>query len=145
MTIVNRQALVPFTPAQMYVLVDDIARYSEFLPWCASSQEISRTHEEVQASLTLQWKGLSKTFTTRNLLQPHKMMEIRLVNGPFKHLEGFWKFSPLGESGCKVELSLEFEFANHLISLAFGKVFEQISQQLVTAFCERAEQVYGKK
>jgi len=144
MTTVNRSALVPYTAQQMYALVDDIARYPEFLPWCSKSQEISRNTEEVQATLTLHWKGLSKAFTTRNLLQPYKMMEIRLVNGPFKHLEGFWQFAALGDQGCKVELSLEFEFTNPLISLAFSKMFEQISLELVGAFCTRAADVYGK-
>jgi ribosome-associated toxin RatA of RatAB toxin-antitoxin module len=148
MTTVNRNAIVPFTSAQMYALVDDIDRYPEFLPWCASSEEHERTEQEVQASLTLQWKGLHKSFTTCNRLHPHKMIEIRLVNGPFKHLEGFWKFAPLveqgSEKGCKIQLTLEFEFINHLMSLAFSKVFEQISQQLVSAFTARAAQVYGK-
>ena len=148
MTTVNRSALVPYKAAQMYELVDDINRYPEFLPWCGSAEEHERTAEEVQASLTLQWKGLHKSFTTRNRLHPHKMIEIRLVNGPFKHLEGFWRFTPLiehgSERGCKVQLSLEFEFINHLMSLAFSKVFEQISQQLVSAFSARAAQVYGK-
>jgi ribosome-associated toxin RatA of RatAB toxin-antitoxin module len=144
MTTVNRNAIVPYSAAQMYALVDDIARYPEFLPWCAEAREISRTPDEVQATLTLQWKGFSKNFTTRNLLQPHKMMEIRLVDGPFKHLEGFWQFTPLGDQGSKVQLALEFEFSNHFISLAFSKVFEQISLQLVQAFCTRAVDVYGK-
>ena len=144
MTTVNRSAIVPYSAAQMYALVDNIARYPEFLPWCAAAQEISRTPDAVQAMLTLQWKGFSKNFTTRNLLQPHKMMEIRLVDGPFKHLEGFWQFTPLGDQGSKVQLALEFEFSNHLISLAFSKVFEQISLQLVQAFCTRAVDVYGK-
>lgn len=148
MTTVNRNAIVPYTASQMYALVDDINRYPEFLPWCASAQEHERSAEEVQASLTLQWKSFHKSFTTRNLLQPHKIIEIRLVNGPFKHLEGFWKFTPLiehgSERGCKIELTLEFEFINQLMSLAFSKVFEQISQQLVSSFIARARDVYGK-
>lgn len=149
MTTVNRSAIVPYTSAQMYTLIDDIVHYPEFLPWCSHAQEHERTADEVQASLTLQWRGLHKSFTTRNRLQPNKMIEIRLVNGPFKHLEGFWQFVPLiehgAEQGCKVQLVLEFEFANHLMSLAFSKVFEQISQQLVSAFSDRAVEVYGKR
>jgi ribosome-associated toxin RatA of RatAB toxin-antitoxin module len=148
MTHVNRSAIVPYTAAQMYVLVDNINLYPEFLPWCAQAQEHARTPEEVQATLMLQWKGLHKSFTTCNRLHPHKIIEIRLVNGPFKHLEGFWQFTPLLENGvekgCKVQLTLEFEFINHLMSLAFAKVFEQIGQQLVSAFTQRAVEVYGK-
>ena len=148
MTIINRSAIVPYTAAQMYALVDDINQYPDFLPWCSAAEEHERTENEVQATLTLSWSGINKSFTTCNRLHPHKMIEVRLVNGPFKHLEGFWKFTPLidegVERGCKVELSLEFEFMNQLISLAFSKVFEQISQQLVGAFSTRAVAIYGK-
>jgi ribosome-associated toxin RatA of RatAB toxin-antitoxin module len=148
MTTVNRTSIVPYSAAQMYALVDDIAKYPEFLPWCTAAEEHERTENEVQATLTLSWSGMHKSFTTRNRLQLHKMIEVRLVNGPFKHLEGFWKFTSLVEAGvergCKVELSLEFEFVNQLFSLAFSKVFEQISQQLVGAFSARAVAIYGK-
>ncbi|HBS26478.1 MAG TPA: ubiquinone-binding protein, partial [Gammaproteobacteria bacterium] len=40
MSSINRQALVPYSPEQMFALVDDINAYSQFLPWCASSEEL---------------------------------------------------------------------------------------------------------
>jgi len=143
MTAINRQAIVPYTPAQMYQLVDDVLRYPEFLPWCAASSEESRNEDEVVASLVLSFSGLQKSFTTRNRLQPNKMIEIRLVNGPFKHLQGFWQFDPLGDIGCKVTCSLEFEFNTPLLSSAFSKVFEHIARSLLEAFCQRAAAIYA--
>jgi ribosome-associated toxin RatA of RatAB toxin-antitoxin module len=93
--------------------------------------------------LTLAGGGFQKTFTTCNRLQINKMIEIRLVDGPFHRLEGFWKFDQQG-TGCQVTLDLSFEFTNKLLALAFGPVFHQVASSLVEAFSKRADQVYGK-
>ncbi len=144
MAIVSRSAIVPYTSAQMYQLVDNIERYPEFLPWCRSSEVLQRDDDEVRATLELARGGIQKSFTTLNRLQKNKMIEIRLVDGPFRHLEGFWRFEPLQDKACKVLLDMEFEFANKLLSIAIGPVFHQIANSLVDAFCERAQQVYGE-
>lgn len=143
MPLINRSAIVPYSAEQMYDLVDDIESYPKFLPWCQEATIQSRNEDEVHATLHLAWKGMTKSFTTCNRLQKPKMMEIRLVEGPFKQLEGFWRFSPLGEEGSKVSLDLQFEFANLLLAMAFGKLFEEVTDKLVNAFCERAKEVYG--
>ena len=145
MTILQRNALVPYSCAQMYDLVDNIEGYAEFLPWCKKADVLSRTQDEVRATLTLAYGGFEKAFTTCNRLQHHKMIEIRLVDGPFRHLEGFWRFDALPDNqGCQVSLDLEFEFSNKLIGMAFGPVFKQTTEALVSAFCKQAEVVYGK-
>jgi ribosome-associated toxin RatA of RatAB toxin-antitoxin module len=73
------------------------------------------------------------------------MIEIRLVEGPFKRLQGFWRFDPLGDSGCKVSLDIEFEFASRMLSLVVGPVFNQIANSLVDSFQKRALEVYGRR
>lgn len=145
MTTINRNALVPYSAQEMYRLVDDIPAYAEFLPWCKSAQEVNRNEDEVTARLDLAYSGMEKSFTTRNRVHKDKIIEMRLVEGPFKHLEGFWRFDSLGEQACKVSLDLEFEFSNRLVGMAMGPVFSQIANTLVDAFSKRAEQVYGKR
>jgi ribosome-associated toxin RatA of RatAB toxin-antitoxin module len=129
----------------MFDLVDDIPAYPEFLPWCAEAEEISRNDDEVTASLSLAYSGINKSFTTRNRMQGEKIIEMQLVEGPFKHLHGIWRFEPLGEAACKVMLDLEFEFSNKLVGMAVGPVFSQVANTLVDAFSKRAEDVYGKR
>lgn len=143
MTTINKSALVSYSPQQMFQLVDDINRYAEFLPWCGKSEEISRTSEQVEASLTISYSGLNKAFTTRNKLMPHQQIDMSLVEGPFKFLNGVWRFEPLGENGCKVSLNLEFEFSSKLVGLTVGPVFNKIANTLVDAFIQRADSVYG--
>ena len=139
---ISKSALVTHSASEMFALVDNVSLYKEFLPWCGGSEELSRNEDEVKASVTISHSGLNKTFTTLNRLQKNKMIEIKLVDGPFKHLHGFWRFDPLAEDACKISLELEYEFSNMLLGLAIGPVFSQIANSMVDSFCERAEVVY---
>lgn len=145
MPAIHRSALVPYSSAEMYSLVNDIDSYPQFLPWCKSARVLSRDDDQVRASLELARGGFEKAFTTCNRLQKNKMIEMRLVEGPFRHLEGFWRFEPLGEQACKVSLDMDFEFANKLVGLALGSLFNQIANTLVDSFCKRAIDVYGHR
>lgn len=143
MTIVKKSRTVPYSCEQMFHLVNDIESYAQFLPYCTGSVVHHRDVDEVQATLMIGAGGMTKSFTTRNRLQTDKMIEIRLVDGPFSHLEGFWRFDEV-EQGCMVSFDLEFEFAGRMFSMLLGPVFEQITDKMVDAFCDRAEAVYAK-
>ncbi len=145
MTVVRRSALVPYTAEEMFRLVTDIESYPDFLPWCRSAHILSRDADEVRATLGFAVGAAQKSFTTRNRHQENKMVVISLVEGPFRSLEGFWRFDSLGEQGCKVTLDLEFDFANRMLGLVVGPVFTQIANTLVGSFQRRAKDVYGKR
>ena len=145
MTAISKSALVPYSPAEMFALVDDIERYPEFLPWCSAARVLSRSDDEVRATLALSKSGVDKSFTTCNRNQKNKMIEMRLEEGPFKLLQGYWRFTPLGEDGCKVSLDLEFEFASRVLDMVVGPVFSQVANSLVDSFQKRAVDVYGSR
>lgn len=142
MPIIHRTAIVPYSEAQMYDLVNDIARYQEFVPYCTSSTVHEKTVDEIRATLTLSAKGFEKSFTTLNRLQKNSMMEIQLIDGPFKQLEGFWKFEKRDDVHSEVILDLEFELSNRIFAMMFGPVFQQVAGSLVDAFVKRAEEIY---
>ncbi len=142
MTSVKKSRTVPYSCEQMYNLVNDIERYAEFLPYFVESVVHHRDDDEVQATLSINAAGITKSFTTRNHLQANKMIELRLVNGPFSHLEGFWRFDETTD-GCMISFDLEFEFAGRMVSMLLGPVFEQVTDKMVDAFCGRAETLYG--
>lgn len=142
MTIVKKARVVPYSCERMYNLVNDIDKYGEFLPYFGNSEVHHRDEDEVQATLTLVAAGVSKSFTTRNRLQANKMINIRLVDGPFSHLEGFWRFDETPE-GCLISFDIEFEFAGRMFSMLLGPVFEQVTDKMVDAFCDRAKELYG--
>jgi ribosome-associated toxin RatA of RatAB toxin-antitoxin module len=134
---------MPYSAAQMYALVDDVKLYPDFLPWCRGTRVFSRSEDEVHAEIQIAHGALHKAFATVNRLQKDKMIEIRLVEGPFKHLEGFWRFDDLNSDGCRISFDLDFKFSNFLMEMAIGPAFSQIANTLVDAFCQRARQVYG--
>ena len=146
MTSISRNALVLYSVEEMYALVDNIENYAAFLPWCRSTEIISRDENEVQASIEIARGALNKSFTTLNRLQKNKMIEMRLVKGPFKHLQGYWRFDALKDNrASKISLDLEFEFESKLIAFAAGSVFNQIANSMVDAFSKRAVEVYGER
>ncbi|EKO3388934.1 SRPBCC family protein [Vibrio fluvialis] len=140
---VSRSALVSFSADQMFHLVNDVARYPEFLPGCSGSRVIEASGEKMVASVDVSKAGISKTFTTSNELNHGESIIMNLVDGPFRTLRGGWYFTPLDEQACKVELKLEFEFSSKMIEMAFGKVFNELTSNMVNAFTKRAKQVYA--
>ncbi|MBE9567113.1 MAG: type II toxin-antitoxin system RatA family toxin [Proteobacteria bacterium] len=146
MSHIQRSALVHYSPAEMYRLVNDVADYATFLPWCRSSAVKSESETEMIASVEIAKGVLNKTFTTHNRLYKDHRIELELVDGPFKKLRGFWQFDALKtENACKVNLDLEFEFDNAMMSIAAKPIFTQIASSLVDAFCKRAVEVYGER
>lgn len=143
MATVSRSALVMHSAQQMYDLVVDVDSYREFLPWCGDSRVLKQEGNEVEACILISKAGIERAFTTRNRMEPGRLVEIRLVEGPFKHLDGHWRFHPLREDACKVTLDLEYEFSSKIFTVAFGSVFTQIANTLVDVFVKRAKELYG--
>ncbi len=141
---VNRQAIVPYSCQQMFQLVDEIEAYPEFVPYCGGARIIERNADSVVASLTVAKGNFEQAFTTKNINEPYSSIEMNLVDGPFKFLNGYWTFTPLSNSASKIELLVEFEFSSKLLGLVFGKIFSQLAESFVDAFTQRAKQVYAE-
>jgi Oligoketide cyclase/lipid transport protein len=140
---VKRTALVTYTPQQMFDLVVDVERYCEFLPWVKGAHVHEKTERDLQASITMERAGVRQTFTTRNEMDRPNWMSLKLVEGPFRTLDGLWTFTPIGTAGTKVVLDMKFDFANPLASMLFGRAFEHSIGELIDAFVARAKQAYG--
>ena len=142
---VKRSALVPYTAREMFVLVDDVESYPEFLPWCRDAEVRNRTTDTVEATLELHRGSVSNHFTTLNTLHEFEYIELALIGGPFRHLQGGWRFTEIGQEGCKVALELDFEFESMFIDMVFGSFFEQTCNSLVDAFTNRAKFIFGAR
>lgn len=140
---VKSTAVVAQSAARIYALINDIESYPAFLPWCKSARVESRSDAEVVATLGMKLGPLQLEFTTRNQLDPEHRITIALERGPFKQLDGIWLLTPIGDSGCRVDLQLQFEFSIGVLGAVLTPLFTQISASLVGAFVARARQVYG--
>lgn len=142
---VKRSALVTHSARKMFTLVNDVPRYQEFLPWCGGSEEINRTDEEVIASIKIAYKGIEKSFTTRNKPEGNRKIILTLVDGPFSELHGIWEFIQLEENASKVKLDLQFDFSNRLLGAVVGPVFRRIADSMVDSFVQRADEMYASE
>ena len=145
MIVVERSVLVEYSAAQMQRLVEDVAAYPQFLPWCSGAGVTSIGPGLVEASIEINFRGIRQSFTTRNSIDqesPIHRIHMNLVDGPFKSLNGDWQFQPLSSDACKVMLSLQYEFSSRLLEKAVGPVFRHITDTLVDAFVQRARAIF---
>jgi ribosome-associated toxin RatA of RatAB toxin-antitoxin module len=143
---VRRSALIAQSPQRMFALINDIESYPRFLPWCTSAQVLSRSEQEILASIAVRRGPLQVQFTTRNELTANRHISMRLVSGPFRVLEGQWNLTALdtpGQCSCRVDLLMRFAFANRLTGLVFEPLFEETAGSLVDAFVARARILGG--
>jgi len=127
----------------MFALVDRVEDYPKFLPWCGGVEVKEREENRLVATLSINYHGIKQSFTTENTNSPPELMKMRLLEGPFKHLDGTWVFKPLRADACKIEFDLRYEFASRILEQVIGPVFNIIATSFVDSFCKRAEAVYG--
>jgi ribosome-associated toxin RatA of RatAB toxin-antitoxin module len=148
---VKKSVLLWYSPAEMYALVTDVARYPEFLPWCDRGEVLEMYEGGNTARIHLAYAGLRHTFTTRNALQPDRQLAMTLVDGPFSELDGTWDFTPLGSPAdgqppaCKIEFDLRYAFSSRSLETVLSPVFDKVANTFVDSFVKRAEQVYGAR
>lgn len=143
MAVVTRSVLLPHSAQQMFDLVVDVASYPSFLPWCGEARVRDSGPDGMVATLTIAFKGLRQSFTTRNQHVPGERIGLRLEDGPFAMLTGEWVFTALSDSACRVDFQLDYRFSNALLEKVVGSVFDPIAKSFVDAFVRRAEELHG--
>ena len=137
---VDRKLILPYSRAQVFALVDAIEDYPLFLPWCKQAQIHYRRESEVKATLYLAKGPLKFDFTTINLAHGDSKIELKLVQGPFRNLDGSWSFEELAANKCLVNFNLSFQFANKLLAMALEPLFLGMSNTLIESFSKRADE-----
>ena len=137
-----RSALMPFAADYMYQVVNDVAAYPLFLPWCGGVTIHHADDSLMEASILMKKGKLDHWFRTRNNLQPGRLIEMTLIEGPFSQLQGCWRFTPIDEAASKIELSLIFEMDKSLTAMLIKPAFTRIANTMVESFCSRAKALH---
>lgn len=143
MAVVEKSVLIEHTAAEMFELVDDVEHYPQFLPWCSGVLVHEKTERQTAATLHINYHGIKAHFSTANEKEFPRLMTIRLRDGPFRQLDGTWRFTPLGATACKVEFRLHYEFSSKLLEKAVGSVFNHIANTFIESFVKRAKEIHG--
>lgn len=140
---VRKSVLIERSSQQMFDLVDRVEDYPQFLPWCSLTRCEFRDDTKTVATLHINYRNVKSHFTTENEKESPSSMKIRLVDGPFRRLEGLWRFKSLSAQACKIEFQLSYEFSSKMFEKVIGPVFSQIANSFVDAFVRRANEVHG--
>ena len=143
MPVVHKSVLIGYSAEQMFSLVERVEDYPKFLPWCGGVKVLQRESNKLVASIAINYHGLKQSFTTENINTPPTLMKMRLVEGPFKHLDGVWSFKALRADACRIDFDLHYEFSSRILEQLIGPVFNMIANSFVDSFCKRADTVYG--
>ena len=135
---IYRSQEVAMSQQDLFQLVADVENYPKFLPWCNSVTITEKTSTTIIAELDCDLHGIPIEFTTRNKNNYPESIEVSLVKGPFKTLNGTWKFESLGENMCKVEFRINWKMANFFLEKTTGLVFGQLSQKIFDSFIRKA-------
>ncbi len=144
MAAVHKSVLLGYSAEQMFALVDRVEDYPKFLPWCGGVDVKEREGQRLVATLQINYHGVRQSFTTENINTPPVSMKMRLVDGPFKSLDGTWTFKALRADACKIDFDLRYEFSSRLLEQLIGPVFSVIANSFVDSFCKRADAIYGQ-
>ena len=141
---IEKSVLVGYSASQMFALVDAVEDYPVFLPWCGGSSVVPQEDNVTHATVKIDYHHIKHSFTTRNVRTEPERIEMTLLDGPFQHLDGYWRFTALAEDACKIEFRLNYTFSHLLLEKLVGPVFYMIANSFVEAFIARADEVYGE-
>lgn len=139
---IHRSALILVNAQSMYRIINDVARYPEFLDGVIAGQVIEESATHMIGELTIRKAGIERTVRTRNELTEPTCIDMALLKGPLENFSGVWRITPLSEQGCKVSLDIQFDAAKGLASIAFGAAFKQVANNMVDAFVNRAHELH---
>lgn len=141
---VSKTVLVPHSASEMFLLVDDVHKYPEFLPWCGGVKVKQQDETCTIAAIRIDYHGLKQTFCTENTKDFPRLMTMQLREGPFKKFSGLWQFTALNTEACKIEFKLHYEFSSAMLEKIIAPVFSHIANTFVDNFVARAEKIYKK-
>jgi coenzyme Q-binding protein COQ10 len=135
--------IVPHSAEQMYALVADVGRYSEFLPWVVAMRVRSDTATETVADMIVGIKGFRESFSSRVIKEPTTKITVDYLDGPMRHLHNEWRFTPTADDGCRVDFMVDFAFKSSLFQTMAGQLFDRALRKMIAAFETRADALYG--
>lgn len=140
---INRSVLLAHPVGDVFALVNRVEDYPEFLPGCTRAEILSHTESEVVARLEVAVRGRRETLVTRNRMTPDRAIALEMIEGPFRRFRGHWRFTELGDAGCRVDLELSFELSNRLVGAFAAPFVNRIADRVVDAFAARARAEFG--
>ena len=131
--LIKKEAIVLKDRKTVFNIVNRVDLYKNFVPYCVESKIIFEENNEMEAKLNFNLKGLTTSFTTRNTIKGNEFIDMKLVDGPFKKLDGRWEFKEV-DNKTIILLTVNYEAQNKIVEYTVTKSLEKITNYLVSAF-----------
>ena len=131
--LIKKEAIVLKDRKTVFNIVNRVDLYKNFVPYCVESKIIFEGNNEMEAKLNFNLKGLTTSFTTRNTIKGNEFIDMKLVDGPFKKLDGRWEFREV-DNKTIIFLTVNYEAENKIVEYTVTKSLEKITNYLVSAF-----------
>jgi ribosome-associated toxin RatA of RatAB toxin-antitoxin module len=135
---IKKEAIILKDIETVFKIVNKVDLYKNFVPFCIDSVILSEDTNKMKARLDFNLKGLSTSFTTENTIKENEYIEMKLVDGPFKYLDGKWEFKKIADKTI-IFLTINYEAESKIVEYTIGKSLEKITNYLVQAFVEESK------
>jgi|TARA_Y100000389_G_scaffold160975_1_gene163278 ribosome-associated toxin RatA of RatAB toxin-antitoxin module len=135
---IKKEAIILKDIETVFKIVNKVDLYKNFVPFCIDSVILSEDTNKMKARLDFNLKGLSTSFTTENTIKENEYIEMKLVDGPFKYLDGKWEFKKISDKTI-IFLTINYEAESKIVEYTIGKSLEKITNYLVQAFVEESK------
>ena len=139
----KQEIIINHSAKDLYKIVLDIEKYSEYIPWCKEIIIKSRSNNEMLADMIVCYRYfLPQTFTSHVMFDSNKLLiNTNYIKGPLKDLSTEWLFKKLEIKKTKIIFIVKFEF-QRLLHQKFAELFfGLIENKMIGSFKKRADEI----
>uniref|UniRef100_A0A7E4V7Y2 Polyketide_cyc domain-containing protein n=1 Tax=Panagrellus redivivus TaxID=6233 RepID=A0A7E4V7Y2_PANRE len=137
---------IGFSAEQMFDVVNTVAEYPEFVPYCKKVDIRKLSDSVLEADLQIGFPPLHERYSSKvTSLRPFVVRSVCTDGRLFNVLDTTWRFQPSDTDPrcCLLYYSLQFEFKSALHAKIANAFFNHIVRTMVKAFLKRAEKLHG--
>ena len=139
----KQEIIINHSAKDLYKIVLDIEKYSEYIPWCKEIIIKSRSNNEMLADMIVCYRYfLPQTFTSHVMFDSNKLLiNTNYIKGPLKDLSTEWLFKKLEIKKTKIIFIIKFEFQRLLHQKMAELFFGLIENKMIDSFKKRADEI----
>ena len=139
----KQEIIINHRAKDLYKIVLDIEKYSEYIPWCKKIIIKTRSKNEMLADMIVCYRYfLPQTFTSHVMFDSNKLLiNTNYIKGPLKDLSTEWLFKKLEIKKTKIIFIVKFEFQKLLHQKLAELFFGLIENKMIDSFKKRADEI----
>ena len=139
----KQEIIINHRAKDLYKIVLDIEKYSEYIPWCKKIIIKTRSKNEMLADMIVSYRYfLPQTFTSHVMFDSNKLLiNTNYIRGPLKDLSTEWLFKKLEIKKTKIIFIIKFEFQRLLHQKMAELFFGLIENKMIDSFKKRADEI----